>query len=250
MITALSMEFYKIRHRKIGLTVAMMIGVQFMWALWSMRNMDIHKLSQGWKYSIYLFSQLNCIMMPIVIGVIASRLSDIEHKGNTIKLLKTIISDNKIFMAKFLCGTFYMIITVILQVGIIIFFAKLKGFSENFSIGYISYYVLYTLIINTTLLLLQLIFSLIFINQMIGFVIAIGGAFLGLFSLFFSKAVTRLVLWGYYGLLSPLKMDYDTKTRIFNLYWTSIPLTEFAILIVTFVLLYIAGKEIFKRKEI
>ncbi|WP_315076651.1 ABC transporter permease [uncultured Clostridium sp.] len=241
------MEFYKIRHRKVGLTVAIMIGVQFMWALWAMRHMDVHKLSQGWMYSIYSFSQLNCIMMPIVIGVIASRLSDIEHKGNTIKLLKTIISDNKIFMAKFLCGEFYMIIIAILQVGIIIFFAKLKGFSGNFPIGYISYY---TLIINLTLLLLQLIFSLIFINQMIGLVIAIGGALLGLFSLFFSKTIARLVLWGYYGLLSPVKMDWDIKTRIVNLYWISIPLTEFAILIGIFILLYIAGKEIFKRKEI
>lgn len=249
MITALSMEFYKIRHRKIGLTVAMMIGMQFMWALWAMRNMDVHELSQGWMSCLYSFSQLNCIMMPIIVAVIASRLSDIEHKGNTLKLLKTIMPGSQLFTAKFLCGAFYMIITVILQLGIIIFIGHLRGFTQEFSFGYFEYYALFTLVINLTLLLLQLILSLLFVNQMIAFVIAIAGAFLGLYSLFF-ESISRFVLWGYYGLLSPVRMNWDKNTRVVDFYWSSVPLGECLILLVIFVLLYIIGKKLFIRKEI
>ncbi|WP_053956723.1 ABC transporter permease [Inediibacterium massiliense] len=250
MITALSMEFYKIRCRRIGLTVFMIMGVQFMWALWAMRNMDAHKLSQGWMYCIYIFSQINCIMMPIVVAVVASRLSDIEHKGCTLKLLKTIMPDHQLFMAKFLCGTFYMIITVILQIGIMVFMDNLRGFTQEFPIGYFFYYILFTLLTNLTLLLLQFIFSLLFINQMIAFIIAIAGAFLGLYSLFVSENIARFVLWGYYGLLSPVRIDWNRSTRILNLYWTSIPLRECFILLGVFVLLYIIGKKLFIGKEI
>ena len=245
----LSMEFYKIRHRKIGLTVAMMMIVQFMWALWAIKDKDGHQLSQIWMYSLYTFSQINCIMMPILVAVIASRLSDIEHKGSTLKLLKTIMPGSKLFMAKFLCGTFYMVISVILQIGIIIFIGYLRGFNEKIPLGYFGYYASFTLVVNLTLLLLQLILSLIFVNQMIAFIIAIVGSFLGLYSLFLSNAA-KFVLWSYYVVLSPVGMDWDKSTRIFSLHWVNIPYMEFCLVILIFILMYGIGKRLFIRKDI
>lgn len=249
MITALSMEFYKIRRRKIGVTVAMMVAVQFMWALWANRNMNPHQLSQGWMSCLYSFSQINCIMMPFIAAVVGSRLSDIEHKGNTLKLLKSIMPSSELFMSKFLCGAFFMVITVILQIGIIIFIGNLKGFTQEFPLGYFFYFALFTLLVNLALLLLQLILSLFFVNQMVGFIIAIAGTFLGLYSLFF-KSVTRFVLWGYYGLLSPVGMNWDKNTRVVDLYWTNIPYAELLILVMILALLYIIGKKLFIGKEI
>ena len=84
---------------------------------------------------------------------------------------------------------------------------------------------------------------------MIAFFIAIAGSFLGLFSLFFGGIVSKIILWGYYGTLSPVKMNWDKCTRIVQFYWAQIPVSDLLILITTFILLYLLGLKIFKLKE-
>jgi hypothetical protein len=248
MIKALSMEFYKIRHRKLGLTILAVIIVQFIYALWQMKYKNSHELSQGWMDSIYSFATINCIIMPMLVAVIGSRLSDIEHKGNTFKLLMTVMPSKQLFISKILCGGFYLLISVLLQVVMMICIGSLRGITQEFPVGYFCYYGLFTFLVNLTLLLLQLILSLQFLNQMIAFCVAIGGTFLGLYSLFFEKA-GKYVLWAYYMVLSPARVDWDKSTRIVKFYWISIPLYEFFALLISLVLLYIIGKKLFMRKE-
>lgn len=77
------MEFRKIRRRKVWVIVAALISVQILWSLWEIDRMDAHDLSQGWMYFLYQFPLLNSIMMPVIAAVVASRLCDIEHKGQT-----------------------------------------------------------------------------------------------------------------------------------------------------------------------
>lgn len=249
MIKALSMEFYKTRHRKVGLTVLTVIIIQLMYGLWHMNYKDAHELSQGWMDCIYRFSSLNCIFMPMLASVIASRLSDVEHKGNTFKLLKSIMKSSDLFAAKFICCGFYMAIETLFQVLVMIFIGKLRGITEPFPFVYFSYYGLFTIIVNLTLILLQLTLSLQFKNQVIGFAVAAGGSFLGLYSLFFKNA-GKYVLWSYYLVLSPSKMNWDKVTKTVDFYWERIPLVEFLTLILAAVLLYIIGKKLFIRKEI
>ena len=249
MIKALSMEFYKIRHRKIGLTVLAILVVQFITVAYSIKRMRPYELSQGWMGSILLLTQINCFFMPIAVAVIASRLSDIEHKGNTLKLLKAIMPSSQLFAAKFLCGTVYIVITVILQIGFIIFAGYLRGFPQEFPNSYFAYYFLVTLMVNLTLLLLQLIISLIFANQMISFIVAITGTLLGIFSMYIGS-ISKFVLWGYYCELSPVRMNWDKDTRIIDLYWINIPFGELSALVVIFILIYTIGKKLFVGKEI
>jgi len=249
MMKALSMEFYKIRHRKIGLTVVAMLAVQFFVAAYSITRMKPYELPQGWMGSILLLAEINCFFMPIAVAVIGSRLSDIEHKGNTFKLLKAIMPSSKLFAAKFLCGTVYIVITVILQMGFVIFAGHLKGFTQEFPSGYFAYYSLVTLIVDLTLLLLQLIISLLFANQMISFVVAITGTLLGIFSMFIGS-ISKFVLWGYYCELSPVRMNWDKDTRIIDLYWINIPFGELSVLVIIFILIYVIGKKLFIGKEL
>jgi hypothetical protein len=249
MIKAISMEFYKIRHRKVGLSVLAVIIVQFMYALWQMKYKNTHELSQAWMDCLYTFTTINCIIMPMLVAVIGSRLSDIEHKGNTLKLLRAIMSSKQLFIAKFICGGFYLLIAVLLQVGIMIFLGKLRGITQEFPLGYFCYYGVFTFLVSLTLLLLQLTLSLQFTNQMIGFCVAIGGSFLALYSLFFENAA-KFVLWGYYMVLSPVRMDWNKSTQIVDFYWNGIPFGEFFALLVSFVLLFIIGNRLFIRKEL
>lgn len=249
MIKALSMEFYKIRHRKVGLTVLAIILLQFIYGIWQMRYKNAQELSQGWRGCIYSFSSLNCIFMPIFTSVIASRLSDIEHKGNTFKLLKSIMKSKELFAAKFMCCGFYIILETLFQTLVMVFIGKISGVTELFPWSYFVYYGLFTFVLNLTLVLLQLILSLQFKNQVIGFAVACAGSFLGLYSLFFKDA-GKYVLWSYYVILSPSKMNWDKVTKDVDFYWGKIPIAQFLILILVAVLLYIIGKKLFIRKEV
>jgi len=245
----LKMEFYKLRHRKMGLMVVGLACVQLLYMMWATKDMTIAEQSQGWKNGIYSFSTLNAMMMPLFIAVIASRISDIEHKGNTFKSLKTITSSQKLLDAKILCGGIYLLSAILLQVLVLFIVSKQRHFTEILPVGYLIYYVLSTFIMSMILLMLQLNLSLIWVNQMIAFMVAIAGAFLGLYSMFFSEEIARWILWGYYALLSPVRMNWDETTRIVDFYWTKLPIVNLLVVILGLVSLYIIGRVLFVRRE-
>lgn len=245
----LKVEFYKLRHRKMGLMVMLMGLFQFCYLTWATGRMDSHEVAQGWKSCLYLLFQTNIILMPLFIATIASRLSDIEHKGNTFKCLKTMVSSPRLFNTKILCGSIYLIAIVVFQVISVLAVSTQQNFLDPMPIGYLAYYIGATLLMNMTLFLLQLNLSLVFVNQMIAFVVAVAGTFLGLYSMFFSGKVAQWILWGYYALLSPIRMDWDQVTHIVDYYWTGVPVKYIVILICIVVALYVGGKRLFIRRE-
>ncbi|MDD3890191.1 MAG: ABC transporter permease [Syntrophomonadaceae bacterium] len=245
----LAMEFYKTRRRKIWLVVVALISVQLCWAGWSFNNMDARDLTQGWMCCLYQFSLLNCIMMPMLAAVMASRLSDVEHKGQTFKLLETVIPAGRLFDAKFLCGAVYMMVAVVLQLTAIVISGYLKGFAGEVPISQFGYYLLFTLAVSLTILLLQQVLSLLFANQMIALTMGVIGAFAGLFTMFFPQSIQRLILWGYYGVLMLVGMDWDRATRICDYYWAPINWTGFYLLLFAFGVIYLVGRILFVKKE-
>ncbi len=249
MRTALDVEFRKIRRRKVWLIVAAMIFVQLLWALWSVRQMDAHGLAQGWMRCLYQFPLLNAIMMPVITAVVASRLCDIEHKGQTFRLLKTIMPAGRLFNAKFLCGAVHILAAVLAQVVVIVVVGYASGFGGNAPIDKLLYYLLFTASVSLTILLLQQVLSLLFVNQMIPLALGLIGGFAGLYLMYFPQALSKLILWGYYGVLMFVGMDWDGATRIADLYFVAIDWSGFIALLVMFCAIYIVGRTLFVRKE-
>ncbi len=249
MIKTLAVEFYKTRRRKIFLVVLAMIAAQLMWALWSFSRMDARDLEQGWISSLFQFPLLNSLMMPVICAVVASRICDMEHKGQTFKLLNTILSAGRLFDVKFLCGAFYMLLAVLFQIVIIIITGYLKGFEGNAPFELFGYYLLFTTAINLSILLLQQILSLLFTNQMVPLTVGLTGSFFGLFSLFFPQGFQKFVIWGYYGVLMFIGMDWDRATRITDYYLTPINWAGFVMLIIQFLAFYVIGRVIFAHRE-
>lgn len=242
-------EYYKTRRRHVGTVIAGLVFIQIMWALWAISRWDAQDLMQGWMYCMYQFPLLNCIMMPVIVAIVASKLCDVEHKGQTFKLLETAVSAGRVFDAKFLYGTFYMFVMSLAQVLVILIIGHLKGFPSDVPFIFYFYYFLFTFVVSSSILLLQQILSLLFVNQMIALTVGIVGGFLGLFSMFFSQAVQKLVLWGYYGVLMFVGMDWDRDTRISEFYWTPIHWSSFFMLILFFCVLYWIGRILFQKKE-
>ncbi|WMJ89791.1 ABC transporter permease [Anaerocolumna sp. MB42-C2] len=250
MIKAVTVEFQKIRHKRVWVIVAALIFVQMLWSLWWIRRIDEHGLSQGWMHFLYQLPLLNSIMMPVIAAVVASRLCDMEHKGQTFKLLSTVMPTRRLFTAKFLCGALYMLAVVLLQLIVILAVGRFAGFKGNPPTDKLFYYLLFTTAVNLTLLLLQQVLSLLFRNQMISLTVGIIGSFAGLFIMFFPQNLERLMLWGYYGVLMLVGLNWDRATRITDFYYMPVDWGGFISLIVMFLIIYIIGRELFARKEI
>ena len=100
----LQLEFYKIKRRKVWLTMFVLLSVQLLWGLWAFHDPRDWELQCGWMSLLYHLSLLDGIMIPTMMAVLASRLADIEHKGNTYKQLETLRSAGSLYHAKAACG--------------------------------------------------------------------------------------------------------------------------------------------------
>ncbi|WP_304508646.1 ABC transporter permease [Anaerotignum sp.] len=249
MRKAIALEFHKIHRRSVWMIVAAMILVQILWSIRGVGRMDAHELSQGWMFFLYQFPLLNSIMMPVIAAVVASRLCDNEHKGQTLKLLNTVMPAGRLFTAKFLCGALYMLAAVLLQLVVIVAVAYAVGFMGTPPFDKLFYYLLFTTAVNLTILLLQQVLSLLFVNQMVPLTVGLIGGLAGLFIMFFPQNLERLFLWGYYGVLMFVGMDWDRVTRITDFYYTPVDWAGFISLAVMFCVIYIIGRALFVRKE-
>lgn len=246
----LSAEFQKVRNRRVWLIVAALILVQIAWVSWSFHSMSTNDTQQGWMIILYQFSLLNSIVMPVIAAVVASRLSDVEHKGQTLKLLNTIMPTGKLFAAKFLCGALYMFIVAILQVLVVIATGYLRGFEGSVPVVKILYYLFFTTSVNVTILLFQQVLSLFFKNQIVSLSVGLTGGLIGLFIMFFPQHLAKFILWGYYGVLMLVGMDWDPATRFSSYYWAPVDWQGFLMLGLFFAAIYLIGRFLFVRKEI
>lgn len=246
---ALAMEFQKIKRKGIFTTVAVLLGVQCLWGLYSFGNMRGEKLAQGWYQCLYHFPILNAIMMPIIIAVLASRLCDVEHKGQTFKLLETIIPAETLFHAKYMCGVIQVVAIAVFQVMMILSFGVIKGFGGPIPWDKILFYLISTIGVHVTILLLQQVLSLHFSNQMVPLTIGLIGSLAGLFSMFLPKGIGKLLIWGYYGVMMRVGLNWDESTRISDFYYVPIDWLGVVLLVGMFLAIYIYGRRSFARKE-
>ena len=244
------MEFYKLRRRKIWLAPLLMLTAQLLWGLWACFDMNAKELSQGWASILYEFPLLNAMMTPVIAAVIASRAADIEHKGSTYKLLQTVASPGRLFDAKLLCAASWLTAAIMLQTLTIMTFGALRGFAGAPPIGQIGLYFVSTLTVSLTILLFQLILSLLVPNQMIGMILGLTGSFIGLFSLFFPQSLQKLLIWAYYGVLYTVQMDWDRATRVTNYYFVRYDTAGLLCICLFFVVLYGIGRQLFIRREV
>ena len=235
---ALKMEFFKCRRRRIWLPLLVMLAAQLAWGLYSLRALSERELQQGWAMILYNFPMLNAMMTPVIAAVVASRLADIEHKGQTLKLLETVQPTGSLtgFLA--------------VQMAVVLLFGICSGFAGNPPVTKLTEYFFSSLVTTLAILLLQLVLSLQIQNQMIGMIVGLIGSFIGLFSLFFPPSFQKAFVWAYYALLYNTGMAWDASTRISDYYFIDFNLSGFLCLIAYFLVIYGVGRVLFIRKEV
>lgn len=247
----LQLEFYKIKRRKVWLTMFALLFVQLLWGLWAFRNPKDWELKSGWLSLLYFLSLLDGIMVPTMMSVLASRLADIEHKGNTYKQLETLRSAGSLYHAKAACGCIIIAVLFAVQFAFFILLGYHLGYEGNPDVKYYLLSYLLSLASNLSLFLLQLALSMFFANQMIPLVTGLGGSMAALLLMFVSRY--SFLPWG--GNLSAALVvsDWDQTTRISTYYYRAFSPAETAAVVCIFiwiVIFYIAGRIVFTRREV
>ena len=92
-------------HRRHDLALCLLIpGIVVLW-VGGLAPTDPEELANGYSALLYSLPVIEAILMPVMMAVLASRLWDMEIKGNTAKLLYTLQSRRSLFSGKVVFAT-------------------------------------------------------------------------------------------------------------------------------------------------
>lgn len=246
---AMKAELAKTRYRKIGLSVAAIVGVEFIWCFWILTRADDVMIAEGYRYGFMELCIMNTIFLPIVLAVAASRIWDTEHKGGTWKLLETLETKAAIYRCKFILGAMYCLMISGAQILFLLVMARFFHFGQTMPADHLLWYAVSGFSVSLAVYLIQQILSMYFENQIMPLAMGLLGAFGGLFSNFFPAGVQKLVVWGYYGVLRSVNMNWEKGNEIVTLLDRPKDYGFLLYVIVLAAALYYGGKVLFLKKE-
>lgn len=246
------LEFYKLRHKHLFLTITLFLLVEIMWAFMATsmsisRNLEIAR----WETLILMLSTLNGLFLPVFSAICVSRVCDMEHKGNTWKLLLTIsVTRGQLYAAKYICACLVMLWICILQVFSISAFGLIKGFEEPVPFLLLAQFLTGTVLTNMVIIALQQWVSMALKNQAFALTLGMIGGFIGMAADLFPLGVRRFFVWSYYTGLSPIKQNYVNEQMQFIIQDLSTLLPMMVVLIMAGNVIYLAGSIHISRQEV
>lgn len=249
MLKAINLEFFKMRRRKFILPILLITFVGILWfCAIAIKELNITDT----KYGIYMLISniltIDSMIYPILIGILCSRLADIEHQGKTFQLLNTSKqSVFNLFTSKVGVSLIILFVIDIIQLMTILLIAN----SHNISLklGIISKFMLSFIIASFFLILIHIALSFFFKKQSVSIVSALVGSFLGLVTGGMLPSYIKIFLpWQYYSLLNPVhkKMVHKGYEYSNNDYY----FIYIFISILVIVILFFIIKALIKRRDL
>lgn len=242
-------EQKKCRYRNIWLIPFGFLAFEILWVFWQLRNSSPEDLQTGYLMLFYNFPMINTIILPIMVAVIASRLCDMEIKGDTLKLLYTVQKNTDFYNCKYLTGLKYLLLFPLAQSILIMTAGQIYHFGDSLNPVRLLENAAVVFVVSAALLCIQQMLSLFSDNQILPLVVGLCGSFLGLFSMFFPTGVARLILWGYYAAFPSVGMNWDPDTRFTEYFEINFPLQSFLLFLLFTIVLYFACRTVITRKE-
>lgn len=228
------------------------LAIILIWIFWIIHDPSETDIKQGYTYLQTTLLLLNSIFLSVTIAVMASRLIDMETKGNTFKLLCTLQKKSSIFSVKLLLALLHLLAFFGLETAGIYAIGQLIGIEERFPL--MDYFQLQGigLLSGILLFILQIFFSLRLENQLYPLFIGLIGSFIGLFSMFFppKSVLMRFCPWSWFLLGSSHQMLWDEQTEQLVFPRVSFDITGFLIMLAALILAFFAVRRYFLRKEV
>lgn len=227
------------------------LALILVWSFWLLHDPGREMCRTGYTYMTTTLLLLNSIFLPLTIGVMASRLMDMENKGSTYKLLCTLQSKSGIFLCKLLLASAHLFLFFLLETAAIRLIGALIGLTESFPFLYYLRLQGIGFLTGVLLFILQIFFSLRFENQLYSMFIGLIGSFLSLFSMFLpiGSIYAYFCPWSYFTFGGCVIMNYDEATSTHSYTQLSFNTAGFIVLLLVTAAAYIAVRSYFLRKE-
>ncbi|SCG83791.1 ABC transporter permease [Proteiniborus sp. DW1] len=247
---AISLELYKLRHKYLFLMVTLFLLVEIGWAFMA-ASMSISRNpnNAGWEPLIVMLASMNGLFLPILSAICVSRICDMEHKGNTWKLLLSVsVSRSKLYEAKYISASIVMLWACLLQVFAIIIFGITNGIG-SVPLSLLPQFFIGTVLVNMIIIALQQWVSMAIKNQAFALSLGMVGGFIGLVADLLPMKVRRFFIWSYYTGLSPITQSYSSEKMQFIIRDMSSLLPLMVVLIGAGIGIYLAGSIHISRQE-
>ncbi len=210
----LRLELYKLKHRGVFLTFLLILGVELLFVFSNYGNnknflsMVSDPAAPAWEDLIIGPAAINGLFFPILAAVIASRICDMEHKGNTWKLLECNNQNRKsIWFCKFTVVATFMMMAILIQAITIVAYGTFAGIVQALPFKMLLGFMLGTAMITFVVVTIQVFFSLVCANQLIPMSIGMVGALIGFISTLLPPGIRNVLIWGNYAELMVLGQD-------------------------------------------
>ena len=119
-------------HRRHDLALCLLLpGILVLW-VGGLSPASPEELANGYSALFYSIPVIEAILLPLMMAVLASRLWDMEVKGNTTKLLYTLQSRRSLFAGKAVFGVLEVLLTIVLELSCIPVLGWVHGYTEAF----------------------------------------------------------------------------------------------------------------------
>ncbi len=214
MAKTFQVELKKARRRH-DLLICLLVPVLMMIWVGGLSPSSPEELANGYSALFYSVPVINAIILPVMMALLASRLWDMEVKGNTAKLLYTLQSRRSLFVGKVSLGILEILLITALEMGSTFFLGKIHGYTEAFHVGQLLYMTVCILAVNLMLFFSEFLLMLISGSPVVALCVGITGALVGLFSAFMPPVVSYFVSWGYFIPLGTYKVvNWDKATHM------------------------------------
>lgn len=214
MLQSLRAELQK-AHRRHDLAVCLLAPVAvLLWAGYAAPG-GAKSTADGYHALLYTVPIMNTVLMPVAMSMLASRLWDIEIKGNCPKLLYTLQNRRSLFTAKACFGAAEALAVVLLELAGVLLLGQWHHYADTPPAEQLLYLFFCTYAVNLMLFFSELLLTILLANPLPALCTGIAGALVGLFSAFMPPIVSYFVPWGYYIPLGSYMMEsWDPDTRI------------------------------------
>ena len=172
-------------------------------------------LENGWMLLFYNYPIINSLFLPVAIACFASRLTDIEYKGDMLKSLYTFSTPERIFYTKYIYGVISVVLLVSMMCGSFYINCKILNFPTEFPIKYLIIFAVTNFITCLTLFTIHMILAFFYRNQAVNITVGILGSFMGLFTAFLPETIFQKILpWGSFTTSMFVRIDWDRETRV------------------------------------
>ena len=208
-LTAVGVEILKMRRLRTPLITTLIVGTSA--ALCSMNLFStsftafLHDPSaMPWARLLLMTCFYNAMIGPILVSVLASRQTDIEHTGSGWNLAATSgLTPGTLCRAKLAALSLLIVPAVTVQSLGIIMLARFRGLTVALDVGPWATYTTLLICVDLATCAYFLWLATVVENQLIVMSTGLLSGFIGIFTLLVPPEIVRWTPWGYYALITP-----------------------------------------------